>query len=162
MHTSNVVTAWIATAQDRLAGGLAGLGLHPRELAALTLVRNHDGCSVEWLRARIGLTQSGSVRLVDRLVARGLLVRGAPVGREVPLRVTPAAEAALDRWRQARDGIVEELLAGVPEAIRQSMVDGMAAALLTRRRNRVEADTSCRQCSWAECGDDCPVDKSVS
>jgi DNA-binding MarR family transcriptional regulator len=161
MHTSNVVVAWLATAQDRLGDGVAEVGLHPRELAALTLVHTHEGCSVEWLRARVGLTQSGTVRLVDRLAARGLLVRGEPAGRGVPLRVTAAAVAVLERWRQARDGIVEGLLEGVPAGIRQTVVNGMAAALLTQRRRRVEADASCRQCSWAQCGDDCPVDHSV-
>src|SRR3712207_3143641 len=107
MHTSNVVAAWIVTAQDRLDDGLAELGVHPRELAALTLVHTHEGCSVEWLRARVGLTQSGAVRLVDRLAARGLLVRGAPVGRGVPLRVTGPGAALLDRWTRVRDDIVD-------------------------------------------------------
>jgi DNA-binding MarR family transcriptional regulator len=162
MHTSNVVVAWIATAQDRLDDGVADLGLHPRELTALTLVHNHDGCSLEWLRARVGLTQSGTVRLVDRLAARGLLTRGTSTGRGGALRVTPAAVDLLDRWRQARDDIVDGLLGGVPAGLRQSIVDGMAAALLTRGRRRVEADVSCRRCTWAECGDDCPVDHSVT
>lgn len=161
MHTANVVVAWVATAQDRLDDGVAGLGLHPRELAALTLVHTHGDCSVEWLRARVGLTQSGTVRLVDRLAARGLLTRGRSTGRGVPLRVTAAAERLLDRWAALRDGIVDGLLAGVPAGQRQSIVDGMAAALLTRSRPRVEADVSCRRCSWAACGDDCPVDQSV-
>jgi DNA-binding MarR family transcriptional regulator len=162
MHTSNVVVAWVATAQDRLDDGVAELGLHPRELAALTLVDTHQGCSVEWLRARVGLTQSGTVRLVDRLAGRGLLSRGRSTGRGVPLSVTPAAVALLDRWGRVRDGIVDGLFVGVPSDLRRSVVDGMAAALLTRNRRRVEADVSCRRCSWAECGDDCPVDYSVS
>lgn len=162
MHTANVVVAWIAAAQDRLGDGVAELGLHPRELAALTLVQTHEGCSVDWLRVRVGLTQSGTVRLVDRLAARGLLMRGEPAGRGVPLRVTAAAVAALERWKEARDGIVESLLEEVPAGNRQSIVDGMAAALLSQARHRMEADVTCRQCSWTECGDDCPVDHSVS
>jgi DNA-binding MarR family transcriptional regulator len=162
MHSANVVVAWIATAQDRLDDGVAELGLHPRELAALTLVHTHEGCSVEWLRARVGLTQSGTVRLVDRLAARNLVQRGPSTGRGVPLRVTAAAVVLLERWGQVRDGIVDGLLEGVPAGIRQSIVDGMAAALLAHGRRRIEADVSCRRCSWVECGDDCPVDHSVT
>ena len=162
MHTANVVVAWIATAQDRLDDGVAELGLHPRELAALTLVHTHEGCSLEWLRPRVGLTQSGTVRLVDRLAARGLLARGPSTGRGVPLRVTADAVALLDRWKDVRDGIVDGLLVGVRAEARRSIVDGMAAALLAHGRRRVEADLSCRRCSWAECGDDCPVDHSVT
>jgi DNA-binding MarR family transcriptional regulator len=162
MHTSNVVVAWLATAQDRLDDGVAAVGLHPRELAALTLVHMHPDCSVEWLRARVGLTQSGTVRLVDRLAARGLLTRGPSTGRGVPLRTTPVAANALDRWGEIRDSIVAGLLDGVPATFRQSVVDAMAAALLAQSRRRVEADASCRRCSWAKCGDTCPVDHSVS
>jgi DNA-binding MarR family transcriptional regulator len=162
MHIGNVVVAWIATAQDLLDDGVAELGLHPRELAALTLVHTHDDCSLEWLRARVGLTQSGTVRLVDRLAARGLLTRGRSTGRGVPLRVTAEALELLDRWTTVRDRIVDGLLDGVPGEIRTSMVDGMAAALLARSRRRVEADVSCRRCSWAECGRTCPVDHSVT
>lgn len=127
----------------------------------MTLVHTHDAGSVEWLRARVGLTQSGTVRLVDRLAARGLLMRGSAAGRGVPLHVTPAAVAMLDRWRVVRDGIVDGLLAGVPAGVRQALVDAMAAGLLAQQRRRVEAEVSCRRCSWADCGDDCPVDRSV-
>ena len=56
----------------------AALGLEARDLSALTLVAAYDGCQLDWLRQRIDLTQSGTVRLVDRLAGRGLVIRGAP------------------------------------------------------------------------------------
>src|SRR5215213_7059894 len=98
MHTGNVVVAWIISAQDRLQDAMGQVGLDPRELAALTLVASHDGCSMDWLRERVGLTQSGTVRLVDRLTTRQLLRRGASTGRGVPLHLTVPGEQCLDRW----------------------------------------------------------------
>ena len=161
MHTGNVVVAWVLAAHDQLSAAVRRTGLEPRDLAALTLIAEHDGCSVDWLRGPVELTQSGTVRLVDRLAGRGLVVRGAGPGRGVPLHVTPAGAAMLRQWRQARDALVGELLAGVPEDRRDDLVAGLAAALAGQPRPRQAADAACRTCTWAACGDDCPVDRSV-
>ena len=161
MHTGNVVAAWVMVAQDRFREAMRSAGLDPRELSALTLIAEHDGCSVDWLRARVDLSQSGTVRLIDRLGDRGLVRRGASTGRGVPLHATARGKAALDRWHDARDRTVADLLAGLPEPRRQVVVDSLATALLAGSRRRREADTACRSCSWTACGDDCPVDRSV-
>jgi DNA-binding MarR family transcriptional regulator len=161
MHSGNIVAAWIVSAQDRLREGMQQAELDPRELAALTLVASHDGCPMDWLRARVDLTQSGTVRLVDRLAGQDLLHRGGSTGRGVPLHVTERGRQRLDRWHQARDAVVEDLFAGVPAGQRQALIDSMALALTARERARPEADATCRTCSWADCGQDCPVDHSV-
>jgi hypothetical protein len=64
MHTGNVVVAWMLMVQDRLREEMRRLGLEQRDLAALTLVAAYAECSQDWLRPRIDLTQSGTVRLV--------------------------------------------------------------------------------------------------
>jgi hypothetical protein len=109
----------------------------------------------------VGLTQSGTVRLVDRLTARQLLRRGVSSGRGVPLHLTEAGERHLDQWRQTRDAVVGDLLAGLSESRRRELVDAMSLALTAQSRVRPEADATCRTCSWVECGQDCPVDRSV-
>jgi DNA-binding MarR family transcriptional regulator len=162
MHTGNVVVAWMFMVQDRLREEMRRLGLEQRDLAALTLVAAYEDCSQDWLRARIELTQSGTVRLIDRLAARGLLERGQSSGRGVPLRLTVVGSALLDQWSQARDQAVASVLDVVPEQIRTSMVQGMTDALLARPRLRVEADATCRACTWPVCGAECPVDRSVA
>jgi DNA-binding MarR family transcriptional regulator len=161
MHIGNVVAAYVLTVQDQLREGMRHADLEPRELAALTLVAAHDGCSPDWLRARIDLTQSGTVRLIDRLAARELLRRGASTGRGVPLHVTQHGIDSLDRWHTARDRVVDDLLAAVPPEQRSLLVNAMATALAGQRRRRPQADTTCRTCSWTACGRDCPVDRSV-
>jgi DNA-binding MarR family transcriptional regulator len=162
MHTGNVVVAWTFMVQDRLREEMRRLELEQRDLATLTLVAAYEDCSQDWLRARIGLTQSGTVRLIDRLAARGLLERGPSSGRGVPLRLTATGSALLDRWSQARDDAVASVLDVLPEQIRTAMVQGMTDALLARPRLRVEADTTCRACTWPVCGAECPVDRSVA
>ncbi len=161
MHTGNVVAAWVMTGADRLRTAMLSTGLDQRELGALTLIGEHEGCSVEWLRGRVDLSQSGTVRLIDRLAGRQLVRRGVSTGRGVPLHLTSQGRAALERWSAARDAAVAELLTGLPPSQRQVVVDSLAGVLQAGTRRRIEADTTCRTCSWAACGDDCPVDRSV-
>jgi hypothetical protein len=78
------------------------------------------------------------------------------------LHVTAAGEQVLDIWRDARDSVADELLAGVPEARRAAFVADLAGSLAARPRARSEADATCRTCTWHACGTDCPVDRSVA
>lgn len=161
MHESNVIAAWALALHDSLDAAARDAGLGARELAALTLVAEHGGCSVDWLCRRVELTQSGTVRLVDRLVSQGMLERGTPRGRMVPLYATEAGEARLAAWREARDAVVACATAGLSTAERARLAAAMAASLEAQRRSRPQADATCRTCTWASCGDDCPVDRSV-
>jgi DNA-binding MarR family transcriptional regulator len=124
---------------DTVEGEVAGAGVAQREAAALILVAGHDGVGIEWLRERVGLTQSGAVRLADRLVRAGWLVRGPESSRRsVGLHVT-------DAGRQR----ASDVLAG--------LADRMLAAA---ERRRGQADRACRLCCWPSCTD-CPVNRSV-
>jgi DNA-binding MarR family transcriptional regulator len=161
MHTANLVVAFALAVQDRMDAALRLVGLDSRELAALTLVGAEDGGTVDWLCGRIGLTHSGTVRLVDRLAARGLLARGPASGRRVPLHLTDEGRTRLDSWGASRDRVAEDLLAPVPEDQRAALVAALATALEAAPRVRPEADATCRACTWPACGQDCPVDRSV-
>jgi DNA-binding MarR family transcriptional regulator len=161
MHIDNVVSAWVVGAYDALVGAAAEVGLDPRALAALTLVATHGGCSGEWLRRRVGLTQSGTVRLVDRLEAEGLVRRARAGGRGIALTVTPDAEELLARWHAARGRVVDELLAGCSAQQRSALAGALATSLEHHPRERAEADSACRTCDWPACGETCPVDRSV-
>lgn len=161
MHYTNVVVAWTLQAHDALTAAAASLDSDMRELAALTLVQEHQGCSVEWLRARVGLTQSGTVRLVDRLQDQGLVERHAAAGRGVALRTTALAAERLASWRASRERVVDALLEHVDAAQHSALVEALAAALRGDERSRTDADRACRTCSWSDCGAQCPVDESV-
>jgi DNA-binding MarR family transcriptional regulator len=159
---ANVVSAWIVEAHDSLAHAAQDeAGLDPRELAALTLIASHEGCSVEWLRGRVGLTQSGTVRLLDRLES-AQLVRRSRAGRGVALALTGLGSSRLGRWRAARVRVVDRLLADLGDGDGDAIVASLAAALERRRRERPQADVACRTCDWPACGERCPVDRSVT
>src|SRR3954453_466995 len=162
MHTSNAVLAWANTVHGAVDEARSELGLDPRELAALTLATEHEGCTMDWLRQRIGLTQSGTVRLVDRLTARGLVERVLIPGRTVPLRLTAAGAGLLKAWAGARDRSVDDLLAGLSAEQCDQFLSAIRVALQTTPRDRRTADAACGSCTWPACGTDCPVDLSVS
>src|SRR4051795_11139793 len=128
MHISNVVAAYVLTVHDQLRGGMRQAELEPRELAALTLVAEHDGCSQDWLRPRVELTQSGTVRLVDRLPPPSPLPPGGarPPGAPPPRRGgrapgPPAGPALRGPGPPRGDGAIEAMLGALPPPVRAGL-----------------------------------------
>lgn len=162
MHIENVVTAWVLSASDALSESAAAVGAGMRDLAALTLISTHPGCSIEWLRPRVALTQSGTVRLADRLAERGWVKRSRSGGRQVALSVTNDGLRVLREWNRARSDVIEDLTEHLSPRDQERLVKALTRALEGHRRRRLEADRACRACDWIACGDDCPVDASVA
>jgi DNA-binding MarR family transcriptional regulator len=157
---------------DSLASATArAAGRGAQAPAALVALREFlEEATVRQLSDAIGLTHSATVRLVDRLVADGYVVRrGAGRDRRaVAIGLTAAGEAVADRVRQARRLAVEELLESLSTRERQVLagcVDRMLAGLARRRldtRARGEAVHGwlCRLCDFRACGRPeglCPV-----
>jgi DNA-binding MarR family transcriptional regulator len=162
-HETNVIGAWILHMTDSVLSDVEQAGLAPREAAALVLIGTHPGCGIEWLRARLSLTQSGTVRLVDRLVGDQWLVRGeGSTRRSVQLYLTESGQRQVDRVLGGRDDALGRLLAPLT-AEEHEVLAGLAARMLRQvDRDRCAADRACRLCSWPSCGPECPVDQSVT
>lgn len=126
------------------------------------LVANHRGCSGDWLHRRLGITQSGTVRLLDRLERMGLIARERARGRrQVALCLTRTGEARLDRGLRARAAALETLMAPLSASEQTQLVTLIAKALAGGRRRRRDADVACRLCDWDACRPNCPLDASV-
>jgi DNA-binding MarR family transcriptional regulator len=159
MHESNLWAAWTLRSHDALTAALpTGLGL--RDVAALTLIGSHPGCSADWLWGRIGLTQSGTVRLIDRLEGLGYVAR-TKAGRAVQLRLSEAGQDALQAWNEAREDAGQQVLSGLSPEQRAELAALLEQGLRSTERVRVDADTTCRLCDWQACTR-CPVDRSVA
>jgi DNA-binding MarR family transcriptional regulator len=162
MHYGNVVTAWVLMTHDALVAEASGLETDLRELAALTLVASHPGCSIEWLRPRVSLTQSGTVRLIDRLADKGWIDRRRGGGREVALSVSRKGRRVLRCWHSKRDELLAGLFGELPVVAREHFIAALSHSLSSSNRQREEADRTCLTCNWQACGSDCPVDLSVA
>lgn len=161
-HLRNVLGALGLAVADMLTKDAEAHGLGPGEHAALIIVATFDGLSQEDLQRRVGLSQPGATRLVDRLAARGLVRRTpGPDRRTWALRLTTAGE------REAREAVTRrhELLASL--TARLTVDEQRQAAVLTGRLldAMVAAGQSpwriCRQCDQEACEEDeftCPVE----
>jgi MarR family transcriptional repressor of emrRAB len=177
-HAANVLGALSLVVADRMNSAVEAIAaLGPSAPAALAAMHEFaDGGSVTQLSSVLGLTHSGTVRLVDRLAAEGLAERvGAEDGRAVSVVLTERGRDTAAQVLAAREQTLASVLAGLSP----DQVDHLAAALdtmlTTVTRARAEeraASTSgrpgpwlCRLCDFAACGrseGDCPVNNTAT
>lgn len=120
--------------------------------AALVLVGNNPGHSIEFLSHALFLSHSGTVRLVDRLVQAGLLERRAGSdGRSVALHLTASGEAAVHAMLQAREQVLAAALAGFSDVQQAQLTVLLEQALSNLARSPQHADHICRLCDEAAC-----------
>lgn len=110
-------------AADRL-GGISVV-----QLRALTVLRSLGTATLGELAEGMAVTLSTTSRLVDRLVAAGLVVREPAPGnrRALALRVAPDGQDALDRYDGDRLEALRGTLDRLPEAARASVLSAFAA-----------------------------------
>lgn len=139
-------------------------GLHGEGAAAIVTVGSRPGRSIEHLRRSIGLSHSGSVRLVDRLEERGLVVRvAADAGREIHLHLTGEGAAVFRRVLDARRALLQEALAPIERDERELLERSLERLLAGLPRSRTDAWQICRLCEHDVCrGDTCPVGVAAS
>lgn len=177
-HATNVLGALSLVVSDRMNTAVEAIAtLGPSAPAALAAMHEFlDGGSVTQLSSVLGLTHSGTVRLVDRLAAEGLVERvGAQDGRAVSVVLTQRGRRTAARILQTR----EESLASALSAFSLDEIDNLAAALDTMlttmtlaRAEERSARTNgrpqpwlCRLCDFAACGrseGNCPVNNAVT
>ncbi|WP_157116672.1 MarR family winged helix-turn-helix transcriptional regulator [Nocardia vaccinii] len=177
-HAANALGALSLVVADRMNAAVEAIAaLGPSAPAALAALHEFlDGGSVTQLSSVLGLTHSGTVRLVDRLGAEGLVERvGAQDGRAVSVVLTPTGRRMAVRILRAR----ETSLTSALSALSADQVDNLAATLdamlttvtLARTEERAVGTRDrphpwlCRLCDFAACGrseGNCPVNNAVT
>jgi len=155
-------TAALAVAERVEAATQAACGFTGAIPAALVALHEFaGGQSIDYLRTVVGLTPSGTVRLVDRLEREGLAWRGDGVdGRSVSVRLTARGRDTAARVRDARLAVLGELLAPLSTGQRRALTDAASTLLAAVTDGRQAARHACRLCDVHACGHDrghCPV-----
>jgi DNA-binding MarR family transcriptional regulator len=160
-HDLNVIGALVVVLGDRLRDATEeASGMRGALPAALTALHEWaGGRTIETLAGGLRLSHSRTVRVVDKLEARGLATRARDPadGRGVLVHLTPAGRRAGRAVLDARAGALEAALAGADRRALAATAERLLAAATTGRRS---ARANCRLCDAHACGHHegrCPV-----
>jgi MarR family transcriptional repressor of emrRAB len=163
-HTTlNAFGALSLAVADRMQDAMASVAGHgasgPAALVALDGVAG--GGSIDALRRLLGITHSGTVRLVDRLAAAQLVERrvGADA-RSVAIHLTPQGRRTARRVLAAREAALEQVLSALSPAQREQLGSLLSAMLQGFEATPETARRICRLCDGERCGHTrgtCPV-----
>lgn len=151
---ANVFGALALVVADQAADAVAeAAGRSESAAAALSALAHFlDRPSVDRLRQVLGLTSSGTVRLLDRLEESGYVRRepGAD-GRTSAVVLTPAGRLAADRVTQARADVLERALGALTSAERATFAELTGKVLAGMIRGPGATRWICRLCQVAAC-----------
>ena len=154
----NVIGALGVAIGDRLArAGATGTAAE----ALVALSGDGVGTTIDGLARRVGLSHSGAVRLVERLVREDKAQRSRGLDqRTAALALTPEGYRSLRRILARRELELDALLAELSVDERRKLVE--SAELLLHRLGETEGDAEriCRLCDRDSCGHsrgNCPV-----
>jgi DNA-binding MarR family transcriptional regulator len=153
-RTANLLGALSLVIADRMADAMAEAGGRSDSGAAALCALLHflDRPSVDRLRQVLGLTSSGTVRLVDRLAESGYVRRGAGAdGRSVAIELTERGREAAGRVAGSRAGVLDGALAVLSPDERQAF-DRLAGKVLAGLiRGPGATRWMCRLCDTGVC-----------
>ena len=128
--------------------------------AALAVLAQEPGLSIEQLRVPLGRTQSATVRVVDQLAADGYAERRPGRDqRSVAVVLTPKGTEAAARALASREQALSDALGGLTPGERKALTTTLEKVLARITSDRAHADQICRLCDLAVCPEPaCPVD----
>ncbi len=131
--------------------------------AAIVSIGWAPGETIDTLSQTLGLSHSATVRLIDRLVADGLVERrrGAD-GRSAALYLTAAGRRCRKSSLAARRSVLAAALASLSDDEQRQLSQITEKILNAVTRNRTHADHICRLCDESVCPlQTCPVEAAA-
>ena len=162
-RTGNLLGALSLAVADRTTDSVAGAAARSITGAAAlsALVHFLERPSIDLLRQVLGLTSSGTVRLVDRLERDGLVTREpGDDGRVTTIVLTPAGRSAGHQVAAARAEVLESALAALGADERADLDRLLGRVLTGMIRGPAATRWMCRLCDTEACGrerGECPV-----
>lgn len=165
--TSNLLAAAALSVTDAVRGATEReLGLGGGAAAALVTLAAFPGRPLAELTAALGISQPGTARLLDRLVAAGWAERRQTAGRELSVVLTVAGSERVDRVLWARETAVLELLAALKPEDLDALRGPLIGLLESRAAKGRDPRHLCRLCDRSVCARSqdvrCPVAAGAS
>jgi MarR family transcriptional regulator, negative regulator of the multidrug operon emrRAB len=160
---ANLLGALSLAVMDRIEQGAREIiGRGGETPAALIVIGYGQGMTNDTLRRILGLSHSGTVRLVDRLVSdRFVERRPGKDGREVALHLTAAGAATRNDLLASRISAVASLLDVLAPAKAKQLGTLIRELLATQDTSELDRFTICRMCDDRVCTN-CPLPTSKS
>jgi MarR family transcriptional regulator, negative regulator of the multidrug operon emrRAB len=145
----------LALGDAQSEAAVAASGLPASAAAAIVAIGHTPGMTITDVARIAGVSHSVMVRIMEGLVARGVVGRAvAEDRRAVGVTLTVTGAALRRDILMARDRVIGRALAGVDGAALMPLVVQMLTTLTDSRRT---ADHLCRLCDEDIC-DNCPVE----
>lgn len=157
-RTANLLGVVGLAVVDRIEDTARDILSHVGETpAALVVIGYGTGPSNDRLRRILGLSHPGTVRLVDRLVADGLVERreGADK-RAVALYLSKRGKAVREKLLKERLAAIRPLLAPLTDDEQQTLAALLHKVLSSMEPSDLERRTLCRLCDDRVC-ENCPI-----
>ena len=125
--------------------------------AALIVIGYGTGPSNDKLRRILGLSHSGSVRLIDRLVADGLVERREGQDRRaIALYLTKRGKTLREVLLEGRLDTIRPMLASLSDQETETFADLLYKILSSMETTDMERRALCRLCDTRVCTN-CPI-----
>ena len=160
-RTANLLGAFALTLTDRMRDATEeAAGFGATAPAALVQIGSYPGESIGMLRLSLGLGQSATSRLVERLFNHGLVEKApGPDSRQIALSLTPLGEEAKERVLASRQEILSCALKRLTAEEQDSLTSILEKLLNQMVGSRSESDSICRLCDILACPQDlCPAE----
>ena len=158
-RTANLLGAAVLGLHDELKQTVERRSGHAGEAsAALTALGHQPGLSNDALSRLLGLTHTGTVRLIDRLAADGLVER-RPAARDkrgVALYLTASGEDVRRDILSNREAALVPLLSRLSAQEREALGEILGKLLAAVSRDDAHKLRICRLCDSTACSD-CPI-----
>jgi DNA-binding MarR family transcriptional regulator len=166
-HAANVLGALMVATSDRMVESVqAELGLSETAAAALSALNQFlDGPTVDQVAQVVGLTQSGGVRLVDRLERDGLVRRGAGTDRRsASVSLTSAGRQLAQKVETTRLQLLGDVMAPLSAEEGGTLAALAGRMLVGMMREPGATRWICRLCDLGACGrpaGHCPLEQAA-
>jgi DNA-binding MarR family transcriptional regulator len=111
-------------------------------------VQRHEYCSIRDLAEGLGVSHPAAVKMVERLVRKGLLDRreSAHDRRVVELSLSVLGEQCVESVRSQRAHVLERFLADMSPDDTEALMVGLQGFLQAALRDKATADAVCLHC----------------
>lgn len=114
----------------------------------ILFIQRHQNCSIRHLAEGLNVSHPAAVKLVERLVRKGLITRQESVQdrRVVELTLSPRGMSCVDHVRETRARLLEEIMAEMPAEATEGLVNGLQCFINAALKDNHTAESICLHC----------------